>query len=280
MQFEHVRYRYPRQTEAAVTDLTFTVEQGEFLGILGADNSGKSTIARLMNGLLLPSSGKIRIADQQLDADVETLSALHKQRLLYEVRQKVGVVFADPENQIVGTTVAEDVAFGLGNLQLPPAEIRTRIEVYLKQVGLAQYAERAPHTLSGGEQQKLCIAGVLAMQTDCLVLDEPLTFLDSASREEILELLNAIHASGKTIVYVSAAPEELLRADRILFLSRGQIVGECTPALLWNTPALFEKIGVMIPDLVVLRIGLITSGFFIQAGSLTPEAIVEDICDN
>lgn len=277
MQFEHASYRYPRHAENAVSDLTFTVKQGEFLGILGADNSGKSTIARLSNGLLLPSSGTIHVAEQQLDAKVETLPASDKQRLLYEIRQRVGVVFADPENQIVGTTVEEDVAFGLGNLRLPPAEICARVETYLKQVGLAHYAARAPHTLSGGEQQKLCIASVLAMQPDCLVLDEPLTFLDSASRQEILELLNTIHASGKTTVYLSGTPEELLHADRILLLSQGKILDECTPAVLWNTPALFEKIGMMIPDIVEIRTGLLSSGYPLRPASLTPEAIVEDI---
>ena len=277
MQFEHVSYQYPRHAEKALTDVTFFVHPGEFLGILGADDSGKSTLAKLTNGLLLPSTGAVTIADLQLDALMKTLPSSQQQQMLHCLRQKVGVVFADPENQIVGATVEEDVAFGLGNLRLPPQEIRRRVAAYLKQVGLAQYAKRAPHKLSGGEQQKLCIASILAMEPECLVCDEPLTFLDSASRQEVLVLLRNIHASGKTIVYLSGSPEELLSAQRILLLSQGKVSGECPPAALWAQPALFEAIGLTPPDIIALRAALLAHGYHIQPGSLTPEAIVEDI---
>lgn len=277
MQFEHVSYQYPFQDGNALTDVTFSVHLGEFLGILGADDSGKSTLAKVTNGLLLPSTGTVTISDFQLDALMKMLPSSQQQQMLYRLRQKVGVVFADPENQIVGTTVEEDVAFGLGNLCLPPAEIRRRVETYLKQVGLAHCAKRSPHNLSGGEQQKLCLAGVLAMEPECVVCDEPLTFLDSVSRQEVLTLLSAIHASGKTIVYLSASPEELLAAQRILLLSQGKVAGEYPPAALWNRPALFEEIGLTPPDMMTLRAALLTHGYKIQPGSLTPEAIVEDL---
>ncbi|GAK60577.1 cobalt import ABC superfamily ATP binding cassette transporter, ABC protein [Candidatus Vecturithrix granuli] len=278
MQFEHVSYQYPSQNENALTDVTFSVHPGEFLSIFGADDSGKSTLAKLTNGLLLPAAGIVTIADLQLDAHLKTLPSLQQQQILYRLHQRVGVVFADPENQLVGATVEEDVAFGLGNLRLPSAEIRRRVETYLKQVGLAHYAKRSPHKLSGGEQQKLCIAGILAMEPECLVCDEPLTFLDSASRQEVLALLRDVHASGKTIVYLSGSPEELLIAQRILLLSQGKISGEYCPAALWGQPVLFEEIGLTPPDIITLRAALLAYGYNIQPDSLTPEAIVEDIC--
>lgn len=280
MQFDQVSYQYPAQNEHVLTEVSFCVQHGEFLGILGADDSGKSTLAKLTNGLCLPSTGTITIAAWQFDANLKTLPASQQQQILYQVRQKVGVVFADPENQIVGTTVEEDVAFGLGNLGLPSTEIRRRVAFYLKQVGLDGYAARSPHKLSGGEQQKLCIAGILAMEPDGLVFNEPLTFLDNASRQEILALLQTIHASGKTIVYLSSSPEELSLAQRILLLSHGKIAGEYHPTTLWNSPALFEKIGLTPPDMIVLRGALLAHGYPIHSTFLTPEAIVADICSS
>lgn len=282
LRFHDVSYHYPHQDYDAVQSLSFVVHQGEFLGILGADDSGKTTIARLANGLLLPSKGHILQVNShegpKNSAFALTLSSSSTQDLLYQFRRKIGVIFSDPENQIVGTTVEEDVAFGPGNLQLSSQEIRVRVDRYLKQVGLLQYAKRAPHELSGGEQQKLCIASVLAMEPECLVLDEPVTFLDGKSRNELQELFYTINAAGKTLIYLTSNPEELFNTHRILVLHKGTILTECSIQMLWNTPAILEQADIYPPDMMIFCNALRQRGYPIEQNSLTPEAIVSDIC--
>ena len=242
LEFLHVSYTYPNQQTATIRDLSFSVQPGEFVGILGANDSGKTTLAKLCNGLLPPSEGEVCVDRQCVGRDTD----------VHQVRRKIGVVFSDPENQIVGTTVEEDIAFGLGNLCVPPAEMRRRIDMVLERVGLRQYAQREPHRLSGGEQQKLCLASVLAMQPECLVLDAPLTFLDSVSRAEILALLYALHAEGGTLLYCSSDPEELLNADRILLLHNGLLIAEIHPTNLWKDLTLLEHANIT-PSATVLR---------------------------
>lgn len=239
LEFRQVSYTYPYQPQAAVHNVSFTIQRGEWVGILGANESGKSTLAKLTNGLLVPSQGQV-IVDGLPVAQDETV---------YTVRQKVGVVFADPENQIVGTTVEEDVAFGLGNICVPPPEIRRRVQYYLEQVGLWHAAKRAPHQLSGGEQQKLCLASVLAMQPECLVLDDPLTFLDQTSQQEILAFLTDLHKNGRTMLSFTSVPEELIHTDRILLLRHGEIIAENLPHALWNNLPLLEQAGIIPPNL-------------------------------
>jgi energy-coupling factor transporter ATP-binding protein EcfA2 len=219
------------------------VQRGEFVGILGANDSGKTTIAKLCNGLFTPSAGEVHVEGQCVGKDLD----------IHEVRRKIGVVFADPENQIVGTTVEEEIAFGLGNLCVPPKEMRHRIDAMLDVVGLRQYALREPHRLSGGEQQKLCLASVLAMRPECLILDSPLTFLDSVSREEILGLLRRLHVEGNTLLYCTSDPEELLDADRILLLNKGQLFKECTPQHLWEVPNFLKQVEIMPSPLMLFR---------------------------
>ncbi len=246
IQFQHVSYQYPRQDSPAIHDISFSIQPGEFVGILGANDSGKTTIAKLCNGLLLPADGDVSVNGQCVGRDID----------VHQVRRRIGVVFSDPENQIVGTTVEEDIAFGLGNLCVPPVEMRRRIDAVLDRVGLREYALREPHCLSGGEQQKLCLASVLAMQPECLVLDAPLTFLDSASRAEILAFVSALHADGGTVIYCTSDPEELIKADRILLLNNGLIANEYTSATLKQNPALLEQVGIMPPVLWYLDASL------------------------
>lgn len=216
LEFRHVTYRYPDQPAPAIRDLSFRIAPGEFVGMLGANESGKTTLAKLCNGLLLPTEGEVLVNGRVPGRDI----AVH------QARRMIGVVFADPEHQIVGSTVEEDVAFGLGNLGVPPAEMRQRIDAALARVGLQSHAQREPHRLSGGEQQKLCLASVLAMQPACLVLDAPLTFLDSGSRQDMLAIVRQVHADGCSLVYLSTDSDELFDADRLLFLHKGRIAGE------------------------------------------------------
>lgn len=268
IRFQHVSYSYPRQNICAVNNLSFSVNRSEFFGILGADDAGKTTIAKLMNGLIVPSKGEVTLKDVPERVSPE------------ELRKEVGVIFSDPENQIVGTTVEEDVAFGLGNLRVPLQEMRRRVNDYLKRVGLLKYANRSPYELSGGEQQKLCCAGVLAMEPECLVLDEPLSFLDSTNRKEVFELLVELNRSGKTLIYLTSDPEELLYANRVIVLHKGAIHTECPLSMVWNNFSILEESGIQPSDMMIFRDTLRKRGYPIQDDSLTPEDIVRDICRN
>lgn len=267
LEFHDVSYAYPDQDTYAIQNIHFLVNQGEFLGILGPDNAGKTTIAKLINGILAPSQGYVMIEGTEVQYDDS----------LYTLRQKIGVVFSDPENQIVGTTVEEDAAFGLGNLCVPSYEIRKRVDTYLNRVGLLKYATLSPYDLSGGEQQKLCLAGVLAMEPKCLVLDDPVTFLDTRSQHDILVLVAKLNSSGMTVIYLTSDPEELVHATRVIVLKQGTLLTECPPSMLWNDLSILECAGILPSDTMLFRDALKKRGYCIQKNSWTPEAIVQDI---
>jgi energy-coupling factor transport system ATP-binding protein len=232
--FQQVSYTYPHQPQPAVHDLSFALRPGEWVGVVGANDAGKTTLAKLCNGLLRPSNGAVWINGRRLGRDIE----------VYETRRRIGVVFDDPEHQIVGATVEEDLAFGLGNLGVPPDEMRRRIDGMLDRIGLRRYAQREPHRLSGGEQQKLCLASALVMQPECLVLDAPLTFLDYESRAEVLALLQTFHAGGQTLLYCTCDPAEVQAASRVLLLRSGRLIGECEPSALLVEPTLLGAAGI------------------------------------
>lgn len=267
LEFRNVSYIYPHQDGYAIRNMSFSVKRGEFLGILGADDTGKSTITKLANGILLPLQGQVLVSGL----------AVERNDSLYALRQKVGVVFADPENQIVGTTVEEDVAFGLGNLCVPSDEMRKRVDTYLERVGLLKYANRSPYKLSGGEQQKLCIASILAMEPECLILDDPLTFLDSISQRAILDLVIELNNSGMTVIYLTSDPEELIRADRIIVLKDGTVLTECPTTTLWNDLTILEQAGIAPSDMMLFRERLREHGYPIRDDSRTPEEIVRQL---
>ncbi|PID56789.1 hypothetical protein CSB45_10135 [candidate division KSB3 bacterium] len=267
-------FRYPGQAHDLLSALSFSVEQGEYLGLLGAENSGKTTLAKLLKGLVLPTSGTIILPGTENVA----LSQKMQAQELFQYRHAFGAVFSDPEHQIVGTSVEEDVAFGPGNLRLPPLEIRARTDRCLKQLRLFQYAKRAPHELSGGEQQRLCIAGILAMEPKCLIFDEPFSFLDQKSRQELLQLFQDLQQQGKTLIHLTNDPEELLSCDRVLLLQNGSIIRECTTQQLWQDPEILEHMGISLSEFMQLRHELQRNGYPIRADSFCPNALVEDIC--
>ncbi len=265
LEFRQVSYSYPTQDAPALRNVSFAVTPGEFLGILGADESGKTTLAKLCTGRVLPSAGVVYAGGILLKPPPA------------ERPIRIGIVFSDPENQIVGTTVEEDVAFGLGNLCVPPDDMRRSVDEYLDRFGFAAYAKRSPRELSGGEQQKLCLAGVLAMQPDCLIVDEPLSFLDAKSRGELLRLLLDINRAGTTIVYLTHDLQELGAAQRILLLKQGAIMRETDYAALWNAPNLLELAGIAAPELLRFRARLREQGFSIRDDSVTPDTIATDV---
>ncbi len=224
----------------ALRNVTLSIYEGEWVALLGSNGSGKSTLAKHLNALLVPSQG---------DCLVYGLST-GEEKNVFPIRSTVAMVFQNPENQIVGTVVEEDAAFGPENQGVPPGEIVQRVEVALSVAGLLEKRKKPTYTLSGGEKQRLAVAGALAMDTPCLVLDEPTAMLDPVGREELLRVLRNLHASGKTIVSITHRLEEILSCDRAVILHRGEIAWEGTVSDLFLSDLPFREWGLDIPPLV------------------------------
>ena len=219
-------FRYSEDSPLALEDVTLSIEEGSFTAVLGHNGSGKSTLAKHFNAILLPETGTVLVED------MDTRSEEH----LYDVRQKVGMVFQNPDNQIVATIVEEDVAFAPENLGVPPTEIRTRIDEAMKLAGIYEKREAAPYKLSGGQKQRVAIAGVIAMRPDCLVLDEATAMLDPHGRAQVMRTIRQLREAGITIVSITHYMEEAAQADRVLVMSRGRIVMEGTPEQVIDAP--------------------------------------------
>lgn len=242
--------------DVVLKKLDFSIESGEFVAIIGANGSGKSTLAKLFNVLLVPTAGKVLVTG--LDTSQEENK--------WEIRKKVGMVFQNPDNQLVATLVEDDVAFGLENLGLPSAEIRLRVKEALKTVGMAGFEQHAPHRLSGGQKQRVAIAGIIAMEPDCIVLDEPTTMLDPQGRKEVLETINYLNKEKKiTIIYITHFMEEIMEADRILVLHEGLVFKQGKPADIFQEIAEIKKINLDVPLFVELANSLKQAGLNLPA---------------
>jgi energy-coupling factor transport system ATP-binding protein len=256
---EELTFYYPGSKVPALSKISFELRPGEYLGVVGPNGGGKSTLVRLLNGLLRPDSGRIRVSGH--DPATEP----------FEVRRHLGVLFQNPENGLVAPFVEDDVAFGLENLGVPREEMRERVARTIRAVGLEGYERREPHTLSGGEKQRVALAGLLAVEPEILVLDEPTSMLDAAGRREVLERLEALRAE-KTVLHVTHHLEELLDADRILVLNGGQLVADESPELLLSEPNLLRENRLILP--VVPRLALALG---LPANLRTPEELAEAI---
>ncbi len=270
IRFCDVSYRYESDNETplplAVKNINIDIKKGEFVAILGHNGSGKSTIAKLSNAIILPENGKVFVGD--MDTSVEGLE--------YEIRQKVGVVFQNPDNQIVATIVEEDVAFGPENLCIEPAEIRKRVDDALKAVGMYEYRLHEPHKLSGGQKQRVAIAGVMAMQTDCIVLDEPTAMLDPKGREEVINsMLRLNKEMGKTVVLITHYMDEAVKADRVIVMNAGRVVLDGTPGEVFSHERIIEDAGLELPDSAKLALKLKKNGVNLPDGILTPDEFID-----
>lgn len=270
IRFCDVSYRYESDNETplplAIKNINIDIKKGEFVAILGHNGSGKSTIAKLSNAIILPETGKIFV-DGMDTAD---------ENLEYEIRQKVGVVFQNPDNQIVATIVEEDVAFGPENLGIEPAEIRQRVDNALKSVGMYEYRLHEPHKLSGGQKQRVAIAGVMAMQTDCIVLDEPTAMLDPKGREEVMKsMLRLNKEMGKTVVLITHYMDEAVKADRVIVMNSGNVVLDGTPREVFAHEDIIENAGLELPDSAKLALMLKKNGVNLPDGILTPDEFIE-----
>ncbi|TWH51611.1 energy-coupling factor transporter ATPase [Sporomusa sp. KB1] len=255
--------------KTAVNNVSLTIRQGEFVGLVGMNGSGKSTLARLINGLIRPTGGRV-IVNGLDTAD---------NNLLQAIRSHVGMVFQNPDNQLISAIVEEDVAFGPENLRLPAKEVQARVDWALQAVGLAELRRHAPHLLSGGQKQKVAIASALAMRPDHLILDEPTSMLDPAGRQELLETLTILNKQYNiTVVLISHYMEDMVRANRLLVLEHGTVLLDGVPRQLFAAPLELAQVGFAPPGIVRLVNNLRTRGYEIDQGINTVQELVETIC--
>ncbi len=255
-----VSFSYPGSEQPALSDVSFELRPGEYVGVVGPNGGGKSTLVRLLNGLLKPDSGRVLVSGR--DPSTEP----------FEVRKHLGILFQDPENGLVAPFVEDDVAFGLENLGVPRQEMRDRVARAIRAVGLEGYERREPGTLSGGEKQRVALAGLLAVEPEILVLDEPTSMLDASGRREVLEYLETLRAE-KTVLHVTHHLEELVRSDRILVLNGGELVADKTPERLLSDADLLRENRLVLP--VVQRLALELG--LPPAKLRTPEELAEAI---
>lgn len=268
IQIEHLTYTYPGEAEPAIQGLDLTIEPGTFVAVLGHNGSGKSTLAKHMNAILLPTEGRVL---------VDGVDTADEQQLL-KVRGTVGMVFQNPDNQIVANVVEDDVAFAPENLGVPPEEIRRRVDAALRQVGMYEFRMHAPHLLSGGQKQRVAIAGVIAMEPKCIVLDEPTAMLDPAGRREVVETVTRLcREKGITVVLITHHMNECIGADRVVVMSGGVIVADGAPKDVFRQSALLRREGLTVPVTTELLEQLGAAGMKLPLDALTVEECAEAI---
>lgn len=242
IRFENVDFTYKSEDENDVTvlrDFNLNVEQGAFVALLGHNGSGKSTVAKLANGILFPEKGCVYVDGQQVTDDDS----------VFDIRKKVGMVFQNPDNQIVASIVEEDVAFGAENLGLPPDEIRIRVDDALKRVGMYEHKDKAPHKLSGGQKQRVAVAGIIAMKPKCIMLDEPTAMLDPSGRREVIETIKMLNREeGITIILITHYMDEAVQADRVVVIDNGEIRLDGTPNDVFKNVDRLKSMGLDVPQ--------------------------------
>ena len=263
---ENLNFAYPGVDDtpgvAVFVDLDLTVEEGTFVAVLGTNGCGKSTLAKHFNSILLPTGGKVYVCG---------IDTSNEERIL-QVRRNVGMVFQNPDNQIVANVVEEDVAFGPENLGVASPEIRNRVDKALKQVGMYEYREHAPHLLSGGQKQRIAIAGVIAMEPKCIVLDEPTAMLDPKGRREVIETISRLNKEKKiTVVLITHHMDEAAKADRVVVLHKGEVALDGTPQQVFSQVEKLHAIGLAAPETVELCHELNQQGFCAPLDQLEPE---------
>ncbi|HJB57384.1 MAG TPA: energy-coupling factor transporter ATPase [Candidatus Flavonifractor intestinipullorum] len=269
IQTNDLRFSYTTAAGAAPSVLDgvdLEIEEGSFVAVLGHNGSGKSTLAKHMNAILLPTGGAVYV-DGMDTADDEKL---------LDIRRTVGMVFQNPDNQIVANVVEEDVAFAPENLGVPPREIRRRVDEALKAVGMYEYREHAPHLLSGGQKQRVAIAGVIAMQPRCIVLDEPTAMLDPVGRREVIDTVKKLNrASGVTVVLITHHMDEAAQADRLIVMSNGKIVADGAPNAVFSDVEGLKAVGLTVPETVELCWQLRQDGLDLPLDALSDEACAQ-----
>ena len=265
-----LKFRYdPEQPDYALNGVSAEVKRGEFVAVLGANGCGKSTLAKHFNAILLPESGTVL---------VEGMDTKDEEKI-YDIRQTVGMVFQNPDNQIVANVVEEDVAFAPENLGVPSEEIRRRVDDALAAVGMSEFTRHAPHLLSGGQKQRVAIAGVIAMAPECIVLDEATAMLDPAGRREVLSAIRALNQErGITVVLITHHMDEAMDADRLIVMNDGKLVIDGAPAEVFTQVEALRAMGLAAPDTVELLYGLRQGGMDVPLDALTVDECADAIC--
>ena len=265
---DHVSFSYEDEGPQAVRDVSLTVQRGSFHAILGQNGSGKSTLAKLINGLYTPSAGKVAVCGMDTQDDKNT----------WEIRRRAGMVFQNPDNQLVATVVNEDVAFGLENIGVPTEEMPGRIEKALRDVGMLEYANRAPHTLSGGQKQRVAIAGVLAMQPEAIIFDESTAMLDPQGRREVMAAVKRLNREqGITVLWITHFMEEAVACDQVHVMHEGRIVLSGTPREIFANTAKIRPYRLDVPPMARLAEALRKGGMPIRQGVLTVDEMAEEV---
>ncbi|HWQ05735.1 MAG TPA: energy-coupling factor transporter ATPase [Feifaniaceae bacterium] len=264
----NIGFQYAGSEHPALSGVSLSIKKGEVVAIVGHNGSGKSTLCKMLNALLLPAEGMVTVDGMDTREEANTL----------EIRRRVGMVFQNPDNQLVTTIVEEDVGFGPENLGVPPAEIRLRVDDALDEVEMRAYAEKASHALSGGQKQRVAIAGLLAMQPEVLVLDEATAMLDPKGREEVLStVLRLNHERGMTVVMITQFMEETLGCDRVFVLSEGRLVMEGAPEEVFNERELLSKSRLDAPAFVKLRDDLLAAGLPVSPKAMTCDELADSL---
>ena len=269
---QNITFAYTREegteTVKAIDGVSFEIEPGSFTAIIGKNGSGKSTLAKNLNGLLLPTEGDILVADYNTKDDAH----------IWDVRQTAGMVFQNPDNQLVSATVEDDVAFGPENLGVDPQEIRQRVDQALEAVNMGQFKNKAPHLLSGGQKQRIAIAGVVAMKPRCIIFDEPTAMLDPKGRNEIMAIIDELHQEGITVVLITHFMEEAVRADRVIIMNEGKLLLDGTPAEVFAQGQLMKSVNLDVPPIVELADELRAVGIAVPDEIITEEEMVTYLC--
>lgn len=277
IQTEHLVYEYAKRdeegnitgTSRAIDGVDIDIRQGQFVAVLGHNGSGKSTFAKHLNAILVPTAGTVWVDGKDTKAPEE----------LWNVRQTAGMVFQNPDNQIIGTVVEEDVGFGPENLGVPTDEIWQRVEESLKAVGMLEYRHHSPNKLSGGQKQRVAIAGVVAMEPKCIVLDEPTAMLDPSGRKEVLKTVQELRTKKQvTVILITHYMEEVIDADKIYVMEHGHVVMEGTPRVIFSQVDTLKKYRLDVPQVTILADELRKRGLDIPAGILRKEELVEALC--
>ena len=258
-----------QEEKIAINDVNLQIKEGEFIAILGHNGSGKSTMAKHMNALLIPTEGKM-LVNKMDTSDMNNL---------WNIRETAGMVFQNPDNQLVATIVEEDVAFGPENLGVPPEEIRKRVDEALERVGMSEYKRHAPHLLSGGQKQRIAIAGILAMKPKCIIFDEPTAMLDPSGRKEVLDTIIDLNKNyGITVILITHYMDEAAKADRIVVMDKGKLILDGKPRDVFSNVEKMKNIGLDVPQVTELSYELQKAGINIDTRILDVNEMVNAIC--
>lgn len=274
IQIKNLSFDYIRESDEgsetihAIRDVSLDIKEGSFTAVIGKNGSGKSTLAKNLNGLLLPTGGKILVNGW------DTADEDH----IWDIRQTAGMVFQNPDNQLVASIVEDDVAFGPENLGVPPEEIRKRVDQVLKAVDMYDFRTKAPHLLSGGQKQRVAIAGVLAMEPRCIIFDEPTAMLDPQGREEVMSIIRKLHEDGKTVILITHFMDEAAQADRIVIMDDGRVLADGSPDEVFSDEETMRRIRLDVPLAVDMAQKLRERGVPVPSDVTTQEKLVEFIC--